>query len=331
MRRSAGEKMEIIQLVQNSELGVKRTLQELGINRSTFYNWYSQYMQYGYDGLRPKQLIRKSFWNKIPDVERKKVIDLALDIPEYSPREIATYITDDQGWFISESSVYRILKQNGLITSPAYIVMAAANEFKDKTTQVHEQWQIDFTYFKITGWGWYFLVTILDDFSRYIIHWELGPTMETSDAKRAVKKAIELAGLEKKEHRPRLLSDNGSCFISGKFKEFTDAELKDHVRGAPYHPQTQGKIERYHRTMKNIVKLNHYFFPNDLKQEVNKFVNYYNNERYHESLKNVTPADVYFGRDKEILNKRLEVKKNTVIKRRKTYQKEKLYTNVANC
>lgn len=322
MRRSAGEKMEIINIVQGSEIGVKRTLEELDINRSTFYNWYNDYKNYGYEGLKPKASTRNKFWNKIPNSERQKVVEIALEIPEYSPREIATHITDTQGWFISESSVYRILKDRGLITSPAYIVMTAADEFKDKTSRIHEQWQTDFTYFKIIGWGWYYLVTVMDDYSRYIIHWELCKNMESADAERAVRKAIEIAGLRKNE-RPRLLSDNGSCFISNEFKAFTKAELNDHVRGAPYHPQTQGKIERYHRTMKNVVKLNNYYFPEDLNGELKAFVVFYNTKRYHESLKNVTPADVYFNKAQGIYKKREKLKQLTIIKRRKQYLKEK--------
>ena len=254
MRRSAGEKMEIIRIVEDSQLSVKRTLQELGISRSTFYEWYHRYSKNGYDGLKQRPKEQKVFWNKIPDKERQKVVETALDKEDLSPRELAYHITDNQGWFISESSVYRILKSRGLITSPAYIVMAAADEFKDKPERVHQQWQIDFTYFKIIGWGWYYLATVMDEYSRYIIHWELCKQMETTDAERVVRKAIEKTGL-KKDERPRLLSDNGSCFISAGFQAFVNDELNSHVRGAPYHPQTQGKIERYHRTMKNVVKL----------------------------------------------------------------------------
>ena len=145
MRRSASEKLEIIRIVEGSELGVKRTLEELGINRSTFYEWYRNYLEHGFEGLKPKVPNRKSFWNKIPDQERNKVVEFALEKTELSPRELAFHITDNQGWFISESSVYRILKERGLITSPAWILMAAADEFKDKTTYVHQQWQTDFS------------------------------------------------------------------------------------------------------------------------------------------------------------------------------------------
>ena len=95
---------------------------------------------------------------------------------------------------------------------------------------------------------------------------------------------------------PRLLTDNGSCYISNEFNNFLTEKNLDIVHGAPYHPQTQGKIERYHRTMKNVVKLENYFFPDELRAKLAEFVDYYNNHRYHESLGNVTPADVYFGR-----------------------------------
>ena len=320
MRRSASEKLEIIQIVQGSELGVKRTLKELGINRSTFYEWYRNYLDHGLEGLIPKVPVRKTFWNKIPERERNKVVEFALERPELSPRELAYHITDNQGWFISESSVYRILKQRGLITSPAWIVMAAADEFKDKTSRIHQQWQTDFTYFKIIGWGWYYLATVMDDYSRYIITWELCSNMETNDAKRVVGEAILESGIGK-DQRPRLLTDNGSCYISGEFKKFIDEVDLGHVQGAPYHPQTQGKIERYHRTMKNVVKLENYFFPDQLRAALGSFVDYYNNERYHESLENMTPADIYFGRAKQIKSNRHHIKMKTLKKRRKINRK----------
>ena len=320
MRRSASEKLEIIRIVEDSELGVKRTLKELGVNRSTFYEWYRNYLDHGLEGLKPKVPVRKTFWNKIPDNERNKVVEFALERPELSPRELACHITDNQDWFISESSVYRILKQRGLITSPAWIVMAAADEFKDKTSRIHQQWQTDFTYFKIIGWGWYYLATVMDDYSRYIITWELCSNMETDDAKRVVGEAILESGIGK-DQRPRLLTDNGSCYISGEFKKFIEDVDLGHVQGAPYHPQTQGKIERYHRTMKNVVKLENYFYPDELRAALESFVHYYNNERYHESLGNMTPADVYFGRAMHIKSNRHQIKMKTLKERRKINKK----------
>ena len=320
MRRSASEKMEIIRIVEGSELGVRRTLEELGVVRSTFYEWYRRYLEEGFEGLKPKSAQRKSFWNKIPDKQRNEVIETALDKTDLSPRELACYITDNHGWFISESSVYRILKERGLITSPAWILMEAANEYKDKTTNVHQQWQTDFTYFKIIGWGWYYLSTVLDDYSRYIITWDLCSNMESDDAKRSINTAIQETGVNREE-MPRLLTDNGSSYISNEFNNYLTEINMGHVRGAPYHPQTQGKIEHYHRTMKNIIKLENYFFPDELREKLAEFVDYYNNRRYHESLGNVTPADVYFGRAKKIKMQRQETKTKTLKERKKKNQK----------
>lgn len=123
----------------------------------------------------------------------------------------------------------------------------------------------------------------------------------------------------KLKHRPRLLSDNGSAFISHDLKQFLDRYKVDHVRGAPYHPQTQGKIERYHRSMKSIVKLNNYYSPTDLEQAIADFVGYYNTQRYHESLENVTPADVYFARQQHILTQRDLIKQHTLQQRQRDY------------
>ena len=142
----------------------------------------------------------------------------------------------------------------------------------------------------------------------------------TDDAKRVVGESIQVSGVDQEEH-PRLLTDNGSCYISKEFKKFIEDQDLGHVQGAPYHPQTQGKIERYHRTMKNVVKLENYFFPDELQASIESFVNYYNNERYHESLGNLTPADVYFGRDRIVKAKRHQIKIKTIKERRKINRK----------
>ncbi len=171
----------------------------------------------------------------------------------------------------------------------------------------------------LQGWGWYYLSTILDDYSRYIIHWELCPTMHAKDVTRTIDKALEKAGICN-EQRPKLLSDNGPCHISNELKEYIDDKDMKHIGGRPLHPQTQGKIERYHRSMKNIVKLEHYYLPSELKARIAEFVDYYNNRRYHESLQNVTPTDVYFGRDGQILKQRKMIKEKTMKSRRKNHQ-----------
>jgi len=319
MRYTQAEKMEIIRTVENSELGVKRTLDELDVNRSSFYEWYRRYETQGYDGLATRKSIARKFWNKIPEAEKKQVVSIALEHPGKSPRELAWHITDTEGYYLSESSVYRILKAYDLITSPAYIVMAASNKFRHPTNRVHELWQTDFTYFKVNGWGWYYMGSVLDDYSRYVIAWKLFTSMSASDVKELLDMAVAKTGVNQiaVRHRPRLLSDNGPCYLSSELQEYLEKRGMAHTRGAPYHPMTQGKIERYHLSMKSVVKLLQYYFPEQLEEEIRHFIEFYNNRRYHESLNNVTPADVYFGRNRKIIARREQLKKQTLEFRRK--------------
>lgn len=328
MRLSQQEKYEIIQLVDASDLSANRTLKELGIHKRTFYNWYHRYLEGGYDGLASRANPRQQTWNKIPVAQQQQVVEEALEHVELSSRELACHIVDHHRWYISESSVYRILKKAGLITAPAHIVLSAADEFTSKTHRVNEMWQTDFTYFRIIDWGWYYLSTILDDYSRYILSWDLRGRMTSGDVIPSVEQALQFAGLSR-DTAPRLLSDNGKCYLSTELKRFlADKGIKP-VNGKPCHPQTQGKIERYHRTMKNVVKLDNYYSLQDLIQAIGEFVHYYNNHRYHESLNNLTPADVYFGRDREILLKRRKIKTLTLRSRRRNYAVEKLKLNYA--
>jgi len=251
---------------------------------------------------------------------RYSLIEIALEKPELSSRELAWYITDRYKYYISESSVYRILKANGLITTPSFRVMSASDSFHDKTTAVNQMWQTDFTYFKIFGWGWYYLSTVLDDYSRYIVNWKLCATMKAEDVKETLDEALFASNVPEK-NRPKLLSDNGSCYISNELAEYLDQKDMKHVRGRPLHPQTKGKIERYHRSMKNVVKLDNYFSPGQLEAKLKEFVHYYNFERYHESLENATPAEVYFGTANRKLKQRKMTKEKTMKARKNQFQK----------
>jgi putative transposase len=318
MRYSASEKLEIIRLVEQSHLPAKRTLDKLGIPRTTFYRWYDRYQVFGIDGLEDRSSAPGKVWNRIPDEVRQQVIGLALDEPELSPRELAVTFTDTRGYFVSESSVYRLLKAQDLITSPAYIVLKAADEFADKTTAPNQLWQTDFTYLKVIGWGWFYLSTILDDYSRFIIAWKLCTTMKADDVTETLTMALKASGCSQANvaRKPRLLSDNGSSYISRDLAGWLDDNGIDHVRGAPNHPQTQGKIERWHQTLKGRILLENYFLPGDLECQISAFVDHYNHRRYHESLGNLTPADVYFGRDKAIIERRKRIKEMTIRSRR---------------
>ena len=325
MRYPASEKLEIIRIVERSHLPVKQTLAKIGVSRPTFYRWYDLYRRFGEAGLEDRRAgPKRPAWNRIPDDVRGEVINMALDKPDLSPREVAVTFTDERSYFVSEASVYRLLKAQGLITSPAYIVMKAANEFKDKTTAPNQMWQTYFTYLKVNVWGWYYLSTILDDFSRYIVAWKLCSTMKAGDVTDTLEMALAASGLDQVDgrNRPRLLSDNGSSYVAGDLADWMSEHDMKHIRGAPYHPMTQGKIERWHQTLKNRILLEHYYLPGDLEAQIDDFVGHYNHCRYHESLGNLTPADVYFGRGQTILLNRERIKRETFEQRRLQHEKQ---------
>ncbi|MCW5720708.1 MAG: IS3 family transposase [Devosia sp.] len=318
MRYPASEKLEIIRVVEQSHLPTKQTLDRLGIPRRTFYRWYDRYLNGGPEALEDRSSAPSRVWNRIPAGIHDQIIEMALEHSELSPRELAVRFTDEKGYFISEASVYRLLKAHDLITSPAYVVIKAANEFHTKTSRPNQMWQTDFTYFKIIGWGWMYLSTVLDDYSRYIIAWKLCSTMRAQDVTDTLDMALAASGCDQAhvQHRPRLLSDNGPSYIAQDLADYIHANGMDHVRGAPLHPQTQGKIERWHQTLKNHVLLENYFLPGDLESQIEAFVEHYNHRRYHESLDNVTPADAYFERAEDIIKQRQRIKRKTIQHRR---------------
>jgi transposase InsO family protein len=205
-----------------------------------------------------------------------------------------------------------------------YIVIKAAHEFKDKTTAPNQRWQTDFTYLKVIGWGWFYLSTILDDFSRYVIGWKLCGTMRAEDVTDTLDISMAASGCDSATvlHKPRLLSDNGSSYIACDLAIYLEDKGIKHVRGAPMHPQTQGKIERWHQTLKNRILLENYFLEGELEAAIAAFIDHYNNRRYHESIGNLTPADVYFGRGETILTERRRIKLQTIQNRRLNHQRQ---------
>ena len=310
-------------MVEQSHLSARQTLDRLGIPRPTFYRWYDRFQTHGVEGLEDRTSAPSRVWNRVPDDVRDRIITMALDHADLSPRELAVRFTDEKRYFVSEATVYRLLKAHDLITSPAYVVIKAADQFHTRTTRPNEMWQTDFTYFKIIGWGWMYLSTVLDDFSRYIIAWKLCTNMRAEDVTDTLDLALAASGCDSATvlHKPRLLSDNGPSYIAGELAEYIEARKMSHVRGAPCHPQTQGKIERWHQTLKNRILLENYFLPGDLEAHIEAFVEHYNHQRYHESLANVTPADAYFGRAPAIIKLRERIKRQTIEHRRLQHRK----------
>jgi len=235
MRYPATKKLEIVRTVEALHLPTKKTLDMLGIPRTKFYRHlshmlrmccraagYDRYAEGGFEALADRSPRPKSVWNRIPHAQRDDLIEFALEHEALTTRELAVKYTDEKRYFISEPSVYRILKAADLITAPDYVVIKAADEFTGKTTAINQIWQTDFTYFKIIGWGWYYLSTILDDYSRYIIAWKLCTNMRAEDVIDTIELALTESGCDQAvvRYKPRLLSDNGSCYISGDLAEW---------------------------------------------------------------------------------------------------------------
>ena len=276
-------------------------------------------MEDGLAELEDRKPKARRVWNKVPEETEAALVELALSRSELSPRELALNYTDANGYYVSESTVYRLLKAQDLITSPAFIVMQAADEFAHPAKRGNELWQTDFTYLKVIGWGWYYLSTVLDDYSRFILAWRVCTGMAASDVSATLEDALAFAELETVSvvHRLRLLSDNGPSYVSKELAVWLADQGMTHTRGRPYHPMTQGKIERHHRSMKNQILLEHYYLQGDLKSALSQFIGYYN----HESLNNLTLADIYYGRGEKVLSVRQNIKRRTLERCRKSHRK----------
>ena len=201
--------------------------------------------------------------------------------------------------------MYRLLKREGLVKSPV-MQLVAGKEYQRKTSGPHQMWATDASYFRVTGWGYYYMVTVMDDYSRSILAWKLQEDMTADSMIQVIQLAVDVTGMTEVplEDRTKLLSDNGSGYVSKAFRDYLNLVGIRHIRAAPYHPQTNGKLERYHQSIKNEVNQVPYEVPSDLEEAIAGFVDYYNHRRYHKALGNVTPDDVLQGRREEILVRR---------------------------
>lgn len=315
---TADQKRMVIEKVEGHFLPRAVALEQMGIPSSTYYRWRNVYRRDGVAGLRDNASRPQRIWNRVTNEERDCIIEQALQNPEDPPRQLAFLITDTRGFSVSESTVYRVLKAKGLIPDREIKGFPAGDEYSHTPKRVNEQWQTDATYMKVVGWGWYFLISILDDVSRRVLAWRLQSKMDGAAFSEVVQDALEATGLEHAPpvRKPRLVSDNGPGLVGRAFRDYTDGAGINHIFASPYHPQTNGKIERYHRSLKERVLLVTHTTPWELEREIATFLAYYNAQRYHEALGNVTPDDVYFGRKEAILERRQKLKRKTLARRR---------------
>jgi len=306
-------------LVTGSELPCRRVLAQLGLPRSTYYRWLKRQTE---GRLEDKKSGSSLPWNRISPEEGARVLAEAQASPELSCRHLAFKITDSGRTYLSESTVYRILKREGLIKPAEIIGFKATKEYRRKTKRPNELWASDCCHLRVFDWGWYYLETVMDDFSRFILGWDLKTDMTGGSLEDVVQQAVDFTGMTDVpvEDRTVLLSDNGAGYLSQQFNQYLRLVGIRHITASPFHPQTNGKVERYHRTVKGEINQVPYDMPGELKEAIRSFIEYYNYRRYHEGLGNVTPCDVYTGRHLEIIQKRKEVKSRT-LKARKDYNR----------
>lgn len=310
---SHAEREKVMAQVEEVLWGKRLKLGELGIPKSTYYRWRQRQAK--------EPSLHKRTWNRLTPEDEAVVLAVAREMPEWRSRQLAAWLTDRKGLAVSESTVYRLLRQEGLVKATEQQLLAG-KEYQHKTTGPHQLWATDASYFRVIGWGYYYLVTVMDDFSRFILAWKLQRDMTADSLIAVVQEAVDVTGMDDVpvQDRTKLLSDNGSGYISRSFREYLQQVGIRHILASPFHPQTNGKLERYHRTLKDDVNQVPYEVVEDLEAAIGDFVGFYNHRRYHKALGDVTPADVLHGHREAILARRKEVQKATFERRRRYNQ-----------
>ena len=272
-----------------TEIAAMNIVNQIGISRSKFYDWKQRYGKIN----EHNAWIPRDFW--ITDAEKQAIIKYHLDHPPDGYRQLTCMMLDSDIVAVSPSSVYRVLLNAGLLSK----FNGKPSKKGDGFTQPlkpHEHWHIDISYINVSG-TFYYMCSVLDGFSRYIVHWDVRESMTESDVELILQRAKE----KFPDAQPRIISDNGPQFIARDFKEFVRISGMTHVRTSPYYPQSNGKLERYHKTIKSTcIRVRTPLSLDDAVQMVSEFVGQYNNRRLHSAIGYITPKDKLEGRAESI-------------------------------
>lgn len=324
------ERAGMIEAVESGGRGRKQRLATAKVPRSTYYRWKGRYETAGSQGLERRGRPDGSWTTLMPE-EDERAMKFALAHPELSPRLLSVRLLDEEGLFVSESTLFRRLKEKGLIEPRPLEDLPAAKEWAHKTTAPDQIWQCDGTIFFVAGWGYYRAIPVVDDYSRKI----LAMPVKTDESSQSIADAVEEAMEEARraghalEKKPMMLSDNGAGFIGQGLRRYLGQHGIKHIFGMPYHPQTQGKVEAVNKKIKGRVKMLVYCTPAELAAAVAEAVRIHNTTP-REALKNVCPDDVYAGRMDEILKRRAELKRQALAKRKEYNRARRLESQRSN-
>lgn len=274
---------------EKTEIGAGQFIVWLGIRASKFYNWRERYGKVNeHNGWIPRD-----FW--LEEWEKREIVNFHWNNPLEGYRRLTFMMLDADIVAVSPSSVWRVLGQAGLLGKWNGKASKKGTGF-EQPLQAQEHWHIDVSYINISG-TFYYLCSVLDGYSRAIVHWDLRESMTEAEIE------IILQGAKEKypEVRPRILSDNGPQFLARDFKEFIRISGMTHVRTSPYYPQSNGKIERWHKSLKaECIRPGTPLTPEDARQLIQQYVDHYNTVRLHSAIGFVTPADMLAGQQAEI-------------------------------
>lgn len=286
--------MAFVQTWQNKTgYDVAMFINWLGISRSKYYSWVKRQGQENQpNGVQPKH-----HW--LTEDEKATIINYYAQHRQTGYRRLAYMMLDENVAAVSPSSVYRVLLTSGLMRPTTTKPTKKGTGFH-QPTRPHQHWHIDITYINIHS-TFYYLCTILDGYSRYIVHWEIRETMTEADVETILQRARE----KFPKAKPRVISDNGPQFIARDFKHFIRLCGMQHVRTSPYYPQSNGKIERWHQTLKQeCIRPGCPLSLADAERIVAAFVKQYNQHRLHSAIGYITPADKLNQREADIFDQR---------------------------